>query len=270
MSSDLEYRYVRTNDVPGGLFMVTKNGKKPFMPSMRECKSIPLHYSDNVVDIGAYMGQYSIRCARFPVNKVTAYEPTPLSYQILTKLKLPNFTPINAAIVGNDREEATLHISSGIGAANSTTLSLRARAAITVPAVKYSDAIKDATIVKIDVEGGEYNFHIEDNFPDSLRAIIIDFHPVSKYRWLEEAKEIIIAIERDGFTPVITPDWSNEWTRAGSWMRERDLPDVTNSMLDGTVCCGCGKILDSFGRSLCINCWKIWSKRHRRGYILAR
>ena len=55
MSSDLEYRYVRTNDVPGGLFMVTKNGKKPFMPSMRECKSIPLHYSDNVVDIGAYI-----------------------------------------------------------------------------------------------------------------------------------------------------------------------------------------------------------------------
>ena len=216
------------------------------------------------------MGQYSIRCARFPVNKVTAYEPTPLSYQILTKLKLPNFKPINAAIVGNDREEATLHISSGIGAANSTTLSLRARAAITVPAVKYSDAIKDATIVKIDVEGGEYNFHIEDNFPDSLRAIIIDFHPVSKYSWLEEAKEIIIAIERNGFTPVITPDWSNEWARAGSWMRERDLPDVTNSMLDGTVCCGCGKILDSIGKSLCINCWKIWSKRHRRGYILAR
>jgi hypothetical protein len=101
--SDLEYRYVRTNDVPGGLFMVTKNGEKPFMPPMRECKSIPLHYSDNVVDIGAYMGQYSIRCARFPVNKVTAYEPTPLSYQTLTKLKLPNFKPINAAIVGNDR-----------------------------------------------------------------------------------------------------------------------------------------------------------------------
>ena len=28
MSSVLEYRYVRTNDVPGGLFMVTKNGEK--------------------------------------------------------------------------------------------------------------------------------------------------------------------------------------------------------------------------------------------------
>jgi len=222
--------------------MVTKNGEKPFIPSMRECKSIPLHYSDREVDIGAYMGQYSIRCARFPVTKVTAYEPTPLSYQILTKYKLPNFKPINAAIVGNDRKEVTLHISSGIGAANSTTLSLRARAAI----------------------------NIEDNFPDSLRAIIIDFHPVRQYRWLEEAKEIIIAIEREGFTPVIAPDWTNEWARAGSWMRERDLPDVTNAMLEGTVCCGCGKIIDSVGKSLCINCWKIWSKRHRRGYKLAR
>ncbi len=269
MSSVLEYRYVRSNDVPGGLFMVTKDGEKPFIPSMRECRSIPLHYSDNVVDIGAYMGQYSIRCARFPVSKVIAYEPTPSSYQICTKLKLPNFKPIHAAIVGNDREEATLHVSSGIGVTNSTISSFSNKKAITVPAVKYSDAIKDATIVKIDVEGGEYNFHIEDNFPDSLRALIIDFHPVSQYRWLEEAKEIVLAIEREGFTPVISPDWSNAWARAGSWMRERDLPDVTNPMLEGIVCCGCGEIIDSIGKSLCINCWKRWSKRHRRGYNLA-
>ena len=108
MSAKLRYEYVKTRDVPGSLLMVAKEGEKPFMPTMRECNSIPLHYSDRVIDIGAYMGQYSIRCARFPVERVIAYEPTPLSYEILTKTKLPNFTPINAAIVGSNEKNTIL------------------------------------------------------------------------------------------------------------------------------------------------------------------
>lgn len=270
MSAKLRYEYVKTRDVPGSLLMVVKEGKKPFMPPMRECNSIPLHYSDRVIDIGAYMGQYSIRCARFPVKRVIAYEPTPLSYEILTKTKLPNFIPINAAIVGNNEKNTILHISSGFGVTNSTTLSYRTARSIMVPAINYIDAIKDATIVKIDVEGGEYSFHIEDNFPDSLRGLIIDFHPVTNYNWLKKAKEIIIEIEKNGFQPVISPDWSSGWTRAGSWIRDRDLPDITNPMLEGKICCGCGKIINSFGKSLCIDCWNRWSIRHRRGYKLAR
>lgn len=142
---------------------------------MRECASIPLRHSDVVVDIGAYVGTYAIRAARFPVQHVVAYEPTPATFAVLSLTALPNMKLVQAAVVADrDVESVALYISRGIGVTNSTMPSTQ-KSPVDVPAVAYAEAVSGASIVKIDVEGAEYDYPIVQ---PSLRAIIVDFHPL--------------------------------------------------------------------------------------------
>lgn len=136
-----EYKYVQGGNVPGG-HNVIYDGRKPFITPMKECNSIPLMFNDIVVDIGAYVGTYAIRCARHPVRIVTAYEPTPGTFSILSLTRLPNMKQVQAVVVGDDRKEVDLFISSGIGVTNSIVLSNRKAGSVTVPAIRYEDAVR--------------------------------------------------------------------------------------------------------------------------------
>lgn len=240
---------------------------RPFITPMRECNSIALRYTDVVVDIGAYVGTYAIKAARFPVRRVTAYEPTPSTFEILSSVTLPNLVPVRAAIVGDDRYEVDLFVSSGIGVTNSTTASYRKETTVRVPAISYTEAVAGATIVKIDVEGGEYEYPIVQ---PGLRAIILDFHPVTDRDWVSEAERIVEEIEDSGFRPVISPRFDKSgWERAGSWIREIEHePDETYTpMLAGRECCGCGSPIRTEGKGLCAACWSSWRPKHRRGFV---
>ena len=268
---NIEIVLAQGGGVPGGHYCISHKGKKPFITPMQECASIELRHSDVVVDIGAYVGTYAIRAARFPVKKVVAYEPTPLTFKILDMTELPNLEKRWAAVVGDHRETIDLHLSKGIGVTNSILESKAKPDAVTVPAVNYSEAVKDATIVKIDVEGGEYTYDVDKLVSDSMRAIIIDFHPVGK-DWIDKSNEMIRSIEQQfGFEPVIYPNWENGWTRAGSWIR--DMPDAGDGcaeLLEGHFCCGCGcPLLAGKAKSICRDCADIWSKKHRKGFEIA-
>lgn len=263
--------YVRKGSVPGGHRAIGKiradgTRTEPFVTNMRECNSIALRHTDVVVDIGAYVGTYAIRAARFPVAKVIAYEPTPASFDILAETKLPNLQTIQAAIVADDRTSVDLFISNGIGVTNSTVADAGKGSTITVPAVQYADAVANATIVKIDVEGAEYDYAI---IQPSLRAVILDFHPLPGVDWLRESLRIIEELEDNDFRAVIAPNFdASGWDRAGAWIR--DVPEVSGEtyapMLDGDECCGCGIAINAKGKGLCSSCWTLWSPRHRKGF----
>lgn len=255
--------------VPGGHDVICEPGKDPFVPPMRECVSVPLQHDDVVVDIGAYCGTYAFRCARFPVCLVRAFEPSPATFGVLSRTTLPNLQNVNAAVVGDHHTgPVSFYVSRKIGVTNSCVPS-SCKDEITVPSVRYSDAVRDATIVKIDIEGGEY--WLGDLVRPSIRALIIDFHSTGTPNWQLRAVEIIQSIERAGFSPIIRPDFSNGWTQAGSWIR--DVPGsgaVYEPMMTGRICCGCGGRLaaapDYPGRSLCQRCWDTWTPKHRVGY----
>lgn len=120
------------------------------------------------------------------------------------------------------------------------------------------------TIVKVDVEGAEYGYDIVQ---PSIRALIIDFHPVPGIDWIHNSKLIIEQIEDAGFKAVVTPDFTNGWTRAGSWIRDVEMPSGEyEPMMSGSICCGCSQAIHSSGRSLCSICWDSWLPRHRIGY----
>lgn len=257
------YKLVAGGNVPGGHLALWDGKRRPFITPSKEMNSIGLRYSDVVVDIGAYVGMYAIRCARYPVKQVVAYEPTPQTYEILSLTELRNLRIEQAAVVADDRATVPLHISSGIGVTNSIALSRRKAKTLDVPAVSYESAVAGASIVKIDVEGGEYDYPIVQ---PGIRALIIDFHPLPGEDWISKAEAMIASILVAGFEPVVVPDWSNGWTRAGSWIRPMKTTGLHDDLMAGDFCCGCGAGIRATIKALCPECYSRWSPKHRRNY----
>ena len=100
-----------------------------------------------------------------------------------------------------------------------------------------------------------------------IRSLIIDFHPVVGVDWIAEADRMIDEMETAGFEAVITPDWSNGWTRAGSWIREIETTGEFSPMMSGEICCGCGATLsDSSVKSICWLCSQMWNRKHQERF----
>jgi len=260
-------------DVPGGFLALSNDPEKknPFVASStREWRSVPLRHSDIVVDIGAYVGLFSLYCARFPVQRVTAYEPTPLSFSVLTKIKLPNMVCINSAVVEGNENKVEFFISRGIGVSNSIFLKNRKIEQINVPAVNLSKSLHGASIVKIDVEGAEYSYSPQSliNQP-TLRAIFFEWHKITG-DYIGMAKNMIRHIERAGFEPVISPNFSCGWSLGGSWVRPLETEGEFSPMMSGKMCCGCGKKILARKKALCEICYADWLPKHRAGFDCAR
>jgi FkbM family methyltransferase len=258
---------IQGGNVPGGHFCRPNKNGNFFICPMKECNSIELKHTDIVVDIGCYNGTYSIRCAKFPVCKVTAYEPTPSSFEIMEMTPLPNLENIQAAVVGDNQKFVDLHLSKGIGVTNSLVESSAKPESVRVRAINYKDAVQNATIVKIDIEGGEYDLPLDDLIQSSMRAIIIDFHPVGK-DWIQKSEAIISEIESHGFVAIVKPIWDGTiWTRAGSWLRTVIEPTaIFEPMVNGSLCCGCGFPINGTVKSICTECSDTYRKNHKIGY----
>tara|TARA_R110000824_G_scaffold253679_5_gene442676 strand:+ start:40 stop:687 length:648 start_codon:yes stop_codon:yes gene_type:complete len=210
--------YVESSVTGGHYAFQTEKSKNPFCNPMGECKSIKLNSNDVVVDIGAYVGEYTMYAARQGVKKIISYEATPSTFDLLKKNtnKYNNVEIHNLAVVGDDRKECELFLSNGIGATNSIEKKLRKAGNIKVNAIRYEEAIKEATVVKIDVEGAEYDYDI---IQPNLRAIILEFHPLTQKDWKGMAYLIMNRIKDAGFKAIVYPTFKNGWALNSSWIR---------------------------------------------------
>ena len=253
--------------------IISKKGNA-FINNMSGPNSISLKYSDTVIDMGANVGTYAIRCARFPVKQVIAYEPTRTTFEILSLTSLPNLKIVNAAIVPDSykKQDVRLFTSDGIGMTNNIVRSVNRENSYTVEAVKYSDAVAGASIVKLDVERAEYLL-LGDLIKSSLRAIIIEFHPLSKKDWKGMICDWMLKVEQAGFEtirePILRPDY-HAWSRDGSWIREVETDGQCDILMNGLACCGCGAALTGGdGRSLCPACYDLWTDKQKIGFTQA-
>jgi hypothetical protein len=101
--------------------------------------------------------------------------------------------------------------------------------------------------------------------------VIIDFHPLPGTDWIAASENLVDQLEAAGFRAVIAPNWSNGWTRAGSWIR--DLEDDGTGfrpMLDGEVCCGCGERIVARSKAICRKCAPRWKQKYRKRYVPAK
>jgi len=193
----------------------TANSKKAFKNPMSVNHSIPLLSSDIVADIGAYVGEFSLYAAQSHVTKIRSYEATPQTFQLLKHNAHPLMEVINKAVVGNDSPFTQLYLSKGVGVTNS--IAKKKSRVITVPAIRYEEAVKDATVVKIDVEGAEYTYNI---IQPQLRVVLLEFHPISKRPWLVWAKKIMQKLEDADFRAVKMPQFKHGWDLTGSWVKK--------------------------------------------------
>lgn len=263
-------RRIAGGGVPGGHYVLDDGERRPFIPPTRELHAIPLRTTDVVADIGAYVGTYSVIAARRPVRLVRAFEPTPRTFSVLERNLQSNILATRAAVIGDDRRIVDLYVSSGIGVTNSLVLDRRKPETISVAAFNYLDAVRDATVVKVDIEGGEYDLPIvaDAEARPELRGVILDFHPVPGVDWLSLADQIMSGLEAAGFAAIIRPSFKSGWNVGGAWIR--DTPDVGveyEPMTRGRQCCGCGRAIHTEpDRGLCGACWKLWTPKHRAGY----
>ncbi|HON83254.1 MAG TPA: FkbM family methyltransferase [Caldisericia bacterium] len=208
--------YVNSKITGGHYAFQTEGSKKPFENPMSIYSKIKLNNMDIIADIGAYVGEYSLFAIKNGVKHVFSYEPTPETFKVLEMNKKENMTIFNKAVVGDDKEFVELFISKGIGVTNSIVKTHRKKESFKVPTIKYEDAVKDATIVKIDVEGAEYDYKI---IQPQLRAIILEFHPLVKEPWKEYAEKIMNEIESAGYNRIVKPNFKSGWNLTGCWSK---------------------------------------------------
>ena len=207
-------RKINSNFTGGHYAIQSNKSSKPFTNPMGACKSIKLYPDDIVVDIGAFVGEYSLFASRF-VKRVVSYEASPDTFKVLKMNYRTNIFPKNLAVVGDSRKQVRLFLSKGIGATNSIVNSKKE--SVLVGAINYIDAVREATVVKIDVEGAEYDYAI---IQPQLRAIILEFHPRSDDKdWLK-ANEIMAQLRSNGFRPTYKiPRFLNGWDTNSAWVK---------------------------------------------------
>jgi FkbM family methyltransferase len=118
-----------------------------------------------VVDVGAFLGQYSLPAARAvgPTGKVVAFEPDPRNFAYLVKNVERNGLSDRVKTVPQavtDRTgETTLYLDPEVGSGSSVVFRRRrAVATETVPTVRLDDALGHSIspdVIKLDIEGGE-------------------------------------------------------------------------------------------------------------------
>jgi len=164
--------------------------------------SARLKPGDVVVDVGANIGDYTVRAAQEvgPLGKVVAIEPNPCWFSILMENlhenALQNVTPLNCAIsdregrqsfVGDVMTQVQPKPSSGFRYSAETR---------TLDSVLADCKIDHVDVLKMDIEGGE-RFALRDlRSLASIRQIVMEIHGTAT---LEELSELL---SRSGF--VIT------------------------------------------------------------------
>jgi FkbM family methyltransferase len=187
-----------------------RNAVVPYMDGFKLLNFLP---TDTVVDIGAYCGTFFCFVDKFRVDRVDFYEPTMRAFYIasMNAARCKNkVVGHHSAIVAGIKPVTEFYISPGIGVTNRLWPASKSRKVV-ISATQYSRAVKNATVVKIDIEGGEYNLPLVQ---PSLRQACIDFHPIPRNKlWTDEADSRIAEFEAAGFTCLLRPTWKNGWSR---------------------------------------------------------
>lgn len=180
---------------------------------------------DILLDIGAQIGATSKIFSRFGVKQIISVEPEPGNFELLTKNVGDVATLVNAAVVGSDEQEkANLWISKSINQGlHSVGRKRRDREMLEVEAISLNKLLNDykPTIVKIDIEGGEYD--MLDSLaalPNYVRGLMMEIHRTTA-TFNKLAPQLVASIEAQGFKPIKRPNMQNKaWTVCGVWVRD--------------------------------------------------
>ncbi len=131
-----------------------------------------------IVDLGAHAGSFVIKLrSRYPAARVVAVEPAPRTFSRLTRNVggLPGVTPVNAAVSDKDGEasftEERLSWGSRLSPTGGQTVETMTLARLRA---RYQLPLID--VLKVDIEGAEWDVLRSDADLDGVRHVLIELH----------------------------------------------------------------------------------------------
>lgn len=152
---------------------------------INEMKSYKLDFENKVVlDVGANIGAFAKHAFDNKAYKVISVEPEPENFQLLTKNKVNDLhILVEAAAVKDDSiKEVKLYINDKKNKGAHSTLSKRRSNSIIVKVISLSKLIEKycPDIVKIDIEGGEFEMLLDYTFPVCVKQLALEYHFINK------------------------------------------------------------------------------------------
>lgn len=183
-----------------------------------------------IVDLGAHIGLTTLFFSQvYPNATIESYEPNPFNFQLLflNTDKIKHRTLISPkAVVVVDVNNNQLFMARGVKAGwtwgNSMIESHWNReqntVPIEVPTIDIRDVLsKDIDILKIDVEGLEYDLIIgAGDLIQNVKYIFCEFHGIKKHD-KNELKDLVNFLEQKGFeVEIICTDLEFDWKNEAS------------------------------------------------------
>jgi FkbM family methyltransferase len=144
-----------------------------------------------VLDIGAHIGTFSHMAHAKGAKEIWAIEPEYSNYQMLLG-NVGSFTKTyNAALVSGDTKEVELYEASYKASTNHSTIPIKGRKAVKVPAVKFGEILEEfqPEVIKMDCEGAEYDL-LETTLPESVQEIALEIHLFRK-EMVKQGKKLV-------------------------------------------------------------------------------
>ena len=143
-----------------------------------------LQPDDVVVDFGLNIGMFTLYALSKGVSRVYSYEPDPDNYEVacsnlkLNEIESSRYVLNNCAVVGNDDEKRYFSINLKKNKGAHSLVHKRGRNTITVNCVNINDVIENIrpTVIKMDIEGGEYECLPALKSYEGIRELILEFH----------------------------------------------------------------------------------------------
>lgn len=183
---------------------------------------------DVLLDVGGNIGAVAHEFAAAGCRVVTV-EPEPDNYQLLEANTAPmaeRVTAVRAAVVDQHPPSRSVPLycnTAGKNKATHTLVATRGRTAVAVATVTLAELFDRhrPTLLKIDIEGGEYALAPTlRHLPAYVRAIAMELHLNRKTWRTEQAPALAQAITDQGFAAVRAPRIGEKnWHTLAVWSR---------------------------------------------------
>lgn len=166
-------------------------------------RSVVFSPNDIVIDIGANVGAFSYLAESKGVKKVIAVEPNADAYSVLILNVSDKNKTIPAAVVAENGPK-TLTFYKSETSVLSGCIPVRGREQIETKTIAIDKLLAcNPTILKVDIEGFEYEWITTVTFPESLKQIAVELH-LLKDDMAPKHDDALANMKKQGFKIVST------------------------------------------------------------------
>ena len=129
------------------------------------------------MDVGANIGAVSYMAVKGGASAIIGYEPMPDTFEVLKMNMEGKATILNKALVGDNKQFISFYLHKKYPSCH-TTVPVKGRDKIDVGCLNFWQELNNFKphVIKIDIEGAEYDFMLQNNFPDYVEEFAIELH----------------------------------------------------------------------------------------------